>query len=301
LKEDALVFMLGELDVAGKPGATAISPTQSLPWGVDMIDADAPRVSSQGTGVKVGILDTGIDPLHADLSVAGGFNTINSRKSWADDNGHGTHVAGTVAALNNSIGVIGVAPRAQLYAVKVLNAAGSGYTSDIIEGLDWCVRNGIRAVNLSLGSNYYSQAFQDAVNRTDAAGVSIVCAAGNDGSAVDYPAAYANTIAVSAIDQSTRLASFSSRGSQVDLSAPGVSIRSTYRANSYAVLSGTSMATPHVTGVAALVLFVKPTLSPDGLLAILSASAENIGLRSTEQGAGLVDAQSAVARARTTP
>lgn len=248
--EDVLVFALA------KP-APAPQPSQVMPWGIDRVDAELVWPSgNEADPVKVAIVDTGISADHPDLkaNLMGGYNAINPTKSWNDDNGHGSHVAGTVGALNNTIGVVGVGPLVDLYAVKVLNRNGSGFLSDIIEGIQWSVANGMRVINMSLGTSSDVQSFHDAVTAAYNAGVVVVAAAGNSGGAVGYPAAYPEVIAVSATDSSNNLAYFSSYGPEVDLAAPGVSVYSTYKGTGYATLSGTSMAAPHVTGSAALVL-----------------------------------------------
>lgn len=284
-------------------------PPQVLPWGVDRVDAELVWPSGNtGDPVKVGIIDTGISLTHPDLAanVKGGVNTINPMKSAKDDNGHGSHVAGTVAALNNTQGVVGVAPAADLYAIKVLSASGSGYVSDIIEGLDWAIANGMDVVNMSLGTASDIQSFHDAVASTQAAGVVVVAAAGNSGGAVNYPGAYPEVIGVSATDSSNVLASFSSRGPEVDLAAPGVSIYSTYKGTGYATLSGTSMASPHVAGVAALLLNTPVgsydadadgSWDPDEVQTKLQDRATDLGAvgYDTLYGYGLVNAAAAVA------
>jgi subtilisin len=234
-------------------------PVQKLPWGVDRVEADLVWPVTTGDPVKVAVVDTGIDTSHPDLSanVKGGYSAVSYTRSFSDDNGHGTHVAGTIAAANNTIGVVGVAPNADLYAVKVLDKNGSGYVSDIIKGIQWSVSNGVNVINMSLGSSTYSLAFDTACQQAIASGVTIVAAAGNSGPSlgtVGYPAKFAGVIGVSATDSSNVIASFSSRGDGVDIAAPGVSIYSTYRGSTYATLSGTSMASPHVAGVVALVL-----------------------------------------------
>lgn len=150
------------VEAYAKPKPTP-PPAETLPWGVDQIDAELAWGTSTGSGVKVAVVDTGISTTHPDLKVWGGINTINPKKGYNDDNGHGSHVAGTIAAIDNTIGVIGVAPTASLYAVKVLNSQGSGFLSDIIEGLDWCIKNGIQVVNMSLGTSSDIQSFHDAV------------------------------------------------------------------------------------------------------------------------------------------
>lgn len=294
----------------GKPAKPAPSqPPQTLPWGIDRVDADLAWLTTSGTGIKVAIVDTGIDLTHPDLAsnIKGGVNTINSRKNANDDNGHGTHVAGITAALNNSIGVVGVGPVASLYAVKVLDRNGSGFLSDVIEGLEWAVANGMQVVNMSLGTDSDIQSFHDAVVKVNQAGIVQVGAGGNDGAAVDFPGAYPEVIGVAAVqknsDGTLSVASFTSRGGEVDLSAPGVGILSTYKGGSYTTLSGTSMATPHVTGVAALVLTTLPgtydlnsngSWDPAEVQNKLMATSENIGLDPTLFGSGLVRADSAI-------
>jgi len=263
IDDDVMVEALIKGGISAKSAKpTPIQPAQVLPWGVDRIDAELVWSLNTADPIKVGIIDTGISNTHPDLldNIKGGVNTINSRKSWNDDNGHGSHVAGIVAGLDNTIGVIGVGPAADLYAIKVLDRNGSGYLSDVIEGIQWAIANNMHVVNMSLGTTSNITSFHDAVTVAKNAGIVVVAAAGNSGSSADgsstviYPAAYPETIAVSATDSTDTIASWSSRGPEVDLAAPGVDIYSTYKGTGYATLSGTSMAAPHVTGSAALVL-----------------------------------------------
>lgn len=283
-----------------------VQQTEVLPWGVDRIDAEKIWTTTTGDPIKVAVIDTGIDLRHPDLlsNIKGGYNAINPRKSPNDDNGHGTHVAGTMAAIKNTIGVVGVGPKINLYAVKVLGSSGSGYLSDVIEGLDWAIANGMQVVNMSLGTSSNVLSFKEAIQRVNAAGIVQVAAAGNNGGAVNYPAAYPEVIAVSAVDNKDKIASWSSRGSEIDLAAPGVSIYSTYRGSTYKTLSGTSMASPHVTGVAALVLTqaakcdtdLNGSCSPTEVQQRLEATAEDLGASGKDYfyGSGLVDAEKAV-------
>jgi subtilisin family serine protease len=293
----------------GKPAPQPTpEPAQVLPWGIDRIDAQDVWPLDTADPVKVGIIDTGISNTHPDLvaNIKGGINTISSGKSWNDDNGHGSHVAGIIAALNNTVGVIGAGPNADLYAIKALDRNGSGYLSDIIEGIQWAVVNHIQVINMSLGSDSDVQSFHDAVIAAKAAGIVIVAAAGNTGGSVIFPAAYPEVIAVSATDQNDHIASWSSRGPEVDLAAPGVNIYSTYKGTGYATLSGTSMAAPHVTGCVALVL-ASPISSyydvnhngrwdPDEVQNDLEDSAVDLGSVGFDPlyGAGLVNAYNAV-------
>ena len=274
---------------------------QTLAWGVNRIDADLVwPAGNTGKGVKVAILDTGIDPTHPDLGLAGGVNFVGATRDgstnpidWTDGHGHGTHVAGIVAARNNTIGVVGVAPEASLYAVKVLSNGGTGYTSDVIQGLDWCAANGIQVASMSLGGGG-TTSLQAACDRAFAKGVVLVAAAGNSSGPVAYPAAYSSVIAVSATDSRDLRASFSNYGPQIALAAPGVSIYSTYRGGTYTYMSGTSMACPHVSGAAALV-WASGATSAQAVRDRLTGAAEDLGTPSfdTSYGYGLVDAQKA--------
>ena len=244
-----------------------------IPWNIRMVKApEAWARGYDGWGVKVAVLDTGIDCNHPDLYVYGGVDFSGSG-SYKDYYGHGTHCAGIIAAREYRGKIVGVAPRAKLYAVKVLNNSGWGYTSDIIAGMDWCVSNGIKVASMSLGGDYGpTEAYKNAVMKCQRNGVLVVASAGNSGNSNRFPwvGAPANSardsecwwspspIAVGAVDWNNNLASFSSRGRRylpwnpVGCVAPGVSIWSTYLNNGYAYMSGTSMACPHVAGLAAL-------------------------------------------------
>jgi subtilisin len=269
---------------------------QTLPWGVNRIDAEAVHAAgNRGAGVKVAVLDTGIDLDHPDVRVAGGV-TLAGGKDADDKNGHGTHVAGTIAALDNSIGAVGVAPEAKLYAVKVLGNGGTGSWSGLIAGIEWSVDNGMQVANMSLGASLAPIDVGIAVDAAYARGLLLVAAAGNDyGGPVIYPAAYDSVIAVSATDRNDALAGFSNQGAQVELAAPGYQVYSTYKSGGYAELSGTSMAAPHVSGVAALM--ISSGVSGAGAVrARLQSSAEDLGAAGRDYlyGYGLVDAEKAV-------
>lgn len=287
-------------------------------WGVNRIQA--PLVHSGqwagdgeggpvlGTGIRVAVLDTGIDHNHPDLAAnyVGGYDFVNSDSDPMDDHGHGTHVAGTIAALWNGVGVVGVAPQADLYGLKVLGSNGSGSFSNIIAALDWAINNNMQVLNLSLGSSgdpgtTVRQAFDNAY----AKGLVIVASAGNAGSGTDtvgYPAKYDSVIAVGSTTSTDALSSFSSTGPAVEIAAPGSAIYSTYLGGRYSTSSGTSMAAPHVAGVAALTLSAGLTdLNGSGFVndevrAVLQASAQDLGAAGRDPlfGFGLVDASAAV-------
>lgn len=280
---------------------------QHLPWGVDRIDADMVRIYNKGAGVRVAIVDTGIDLDHPDLHVAGGATFVGGTSSADDDNGHGTHVAGIVAALDNGLGVIGVAPEAALYAVKVLNHNGEGYTSDLIRGIEWAVDNNMQVVNMSLAASGPSTELQQACDVAFQSGVILVSVAGNSGNPsgtgdnVPYPARYDSVIAVASTDSSDSRASDSGTGPAVELAAPGVSIYSTCRGGTYCTKQGTSMASAHVAGVAALVIAsgIEDASGNgrvnDEVRQRLQQTADDLGAagRDTLYGYGLVDANQA--------
>lgn len=251
----AYVEQDAEVYITKRPVTPVIQPPEKLPWRVDRIDAELVHNAYTGSGVKVAVIDTGIDYTHPDLAdnYMGGYDFVNDDSYPMDDNGHGTHVAGTIAASDNDIGVIGVAPNADLYALKALNKRGSGYLSDIDAAIDWAIKNNMDIISMSLGGGY-SKSQEALCQKAYEAGIVIVAAAGNEAGAVIYPAAYSSVIAVSATDSSNKIAYFSNFGDEVELAAPGVNISSTYPGGKYTTLSGTSMATPHVTGTVALLL-----------------------------------------------
>ncbi|MFW5653242.1 MAG: S8 family serine peptidase, partial [Planctomycetota bacterium] len=228
-------------------------------WGVERIGAEFAHLAGNlGGGVKVAVIDTGIDYNHPDLAgiYAGGYDFVNNDPDAMDDNRHGTHVAGTVAAALDGVGVVGVAPEIELYGVKVLSAGGSGDWSDIIAGIDWCVTNDMDVTNMSLGGyGNPGQQVEDALIAADEAGVLNIAASGNFFGlfGVAFPAKYDVVMAVSATERDNSIAGFADTGRQIELAAPGVDILSTRRGGGYEQLSGTSMASPHAAGVAALV------------------------------------------------
>ena len=257
-------------------------------WQADMRRIGMPAAWSITTGsadVVVAVLDTGYERGHEDLETVPIVDRYNSRTgttSVKDGYGHGTHVAGTIAAsTNNDLGVASVAPGVTIMPVKVLDANGQGYWSDFLEGVDWAVDHGADVINMSLGSGLSAKqvaAWQPTFTRAWEAGTLVVAAAGNnDNNTPFYPASFANVVSVSATNNSDAKASFSNYGPAVDLSAPGVSIASTYRDNTYWAMSGTSMATPHVAGLAALIRSIHPEFTPADVETGLKATALDLG------------------------
>lgn len=211
--------------------------------------------TTRGKGVRVAVLDTGC-PRHTDLKVAGSANFSDSPEVW-DRNGHATHVSGTIAALANGIGVRGIAPECELYCGKVLGDDGSGSIDAIARGIRWAVDEAkADVINMSLGcppSGALSLSLRQACQYAHERGVVLCCAAGNDAGSVNAPANLPTTIAVAAVDRDRKKAYFTCHGKEVDFAAGGVDVFSTWLNNQYAKLSGTSMATPVITGVVALV------------------------------------------------
>ena len=264
---------------------------QSLPTGVDRIDGDLSSTKSgDGSGsvnADIAILDTGIDLNHPDLNVYKQVTFVPGTSNGNDDDGHGTAVAGVAAAKDNSQGVVGVAPGARLWAIKVLDSNGMGSSSDIIKGIDYVTEHAdeIDVVNLSFGAVGKNDALHNAIIRSVQAGVTYAAAAGNEGMDASnvFPASYPEVIAVSAIvdtdgkcggistigttaGKNDTLASFSNYGPVVDLAAPGVIVKTTTIGDSYMSFSGTSAATAHVTGAVALYKSEHPGASPSDIL-----------------------------------
>ncbi len=275
-------------------------------WGVQRIGAGLVHGDPGGTlgaGVKVGVLDTGCDYNHPDIAdnYAGGYDFVNSDSDPLDDGDHGTHVSGTIAAIRDGVGVVGAAPAVELYCLKMLNGGGYGNFSDAVAAMDWAVANGLQVTNHSYSSSRNpGTATRQAFENAAAAGMISVAAAGNGGNAsgkgntVAYPARFETAIAVAATDASDQRASFSASGGGVELAAPGVLINSTVPGGGYATMSGTSMASPHVAGVAALL--IAAGVEPGQVRARLQSTAEDLGSsgRDNLYGYGLVRADAAV-------
>ncbi len=277
-------------------------------YGPQIIQADkAWDITKGDPNVLVAVVDTGVDYTHPELKdkVVLGYDFANNDPDPADDNGHGTHVAGIIAAAtNNGIGVASVGFNTRVLAVKVLSANGSGYYSTVAKGITYAADNGARIINLSLRGTVSSAILQDAVNYAWNKGVLVVAAAGNDGSdAPSYPAAYPHVLAVAATDWNDAHWSLSNYGDYIDVAAPGVGIVSTDWAGGvgpYASRSGTSMAAPHVAAVAALALAVNPDLTNADLETIITSTADDKGDPGWDPyyGAGRVNAYKAVMAAQ---
>ena len=268
------------------------------------IDAfEAWDITTGSDAVPIAILDTGIDQKHEDLrgKVTKSVNCTtkapcDSNLSAKDKNGHGTHVAGTAAALTNNgtTGVAGTCPSCTLYNVKVLGSDGNGSWASVAKGIRWSADNGAKVINMSLGGSTGSSTVSDAVNYAWSKGV-VLTAAGNDGSKkASYPAYYEHVIAVAASDYYDKKAGFSNYGSWVDVAAPGVDILSTTRDGGYGTMSGTSMATPHVAGVAGLVWSTSSGTSNKSVRDKIESTADKIGGTGSYWSKGRINACKAV-------
>jgi len=277
---------------------------ESTPYGITMVQAL--QLSDSGSvNQRVCIMDTGYTLNHADLPNSGvtgddGYGSNDTGNWYNDGNGHGTHVAGTIAAIgSNNQGVVGVNPSGKLglHIVKVFNDSGSwAYGSDLIEAISQCKDAGATVISMSLGGSSSSTAEQAAFDSAFASGILNVAAAGNDGnSSMSYPASYGSVMSVAAVDSSGSVANFSQYNSQVEIAAPGVGVNSTYNDGGYKSLSGTSMAAPHVSGVAALVWGNNPNCTVQQLRNGLNASAQDKGSngRDNYYGYGIVKAKDA--------
>lgn len=232
---------------------------QKAGWNITAFDLPSLWAKTKGEGVKIAVLDTGVDLDHPDLknNILQGFNFIDPSKEPWDDNQHGTHVAGIIAAENNEIGMVGVAPSSKIIPVKVLDGDGNGDLDSVSKGIKWATDVAkADLICMSLGSPQPAEKVRNAIKYAESKGVVSFVAAGNSGltKKVFYPAEYPETIAIGSIDKNFKRSNFSNTGENLDFMAPGGSIFSTVPDNWYAILSGTSMATPFAAGVAALVL-----------------------------------------------
>jgi thermitase len=273
-------------------------------WGPPVINAGSAwdKVTpTQRANVTIAVLDTGINAGHEDLqaSIVPGYDFINNNNNPVDGHGHGTHVAGIAAAIaNNGKGITGIAGGAKIMPIKVMNDSGSGDYASIINGIKYAADHGADVISMSLGGPGSSQAMQDAVNYAISRGASVVAASGNSNSAVAFPGNCNGVITVGAIDSNKQRASFSNYGPEMDVMAPGVNIISSYKgtSSSYTSMSGTSMATPFVAGVTALVRAANPNLTSAEVTKIIDQATIDLGTAGFDNyyGYGLVDANKAV-------
>ena len=267
----------------------------ALPWGVERIGAPYAWPLSRGKGVKIAVIDTGVASNHPAIwpNYRGGINILSPNDDPEDFNGHGTHVAGIIAGRAKRVPVIGVAPRASIYAVKAFDRRGVANLSDLLAAINWCMEQKMEIINMSFGMGKVSELLRYAVQRAHHQGIVMVAATGNRGQrqSIDFPARYDETIAVGSIAESGTISSFTNLGQGIDLFAPGEKIPSAWLNQSVRRMSGTSMAVPHVTGTIALLLQLRPHLNPEQIRYLLLQSAER---RRGQIALGVVNAFRAV-------
>ncbi len=326
LESETTRFRARESERAAFPN----DPKYRFQWHLDQIQMPAAWPKATGRGVVVAVIDTGVAyrdhgefkrvPDLAQTEFVPGYDFVNKNERPLDDHGHGTHVAGTIAqSTHNKLGVAGVAYRARIMPLKVLSARGYGSVADIAEAIRFAANHGAKVINMSLGGSRGSKILGDAVKYAHDRGVTVVCAAGNEGRGrVGFPAAYPGAIAVAATQYDRTTTFYSNWGKEIDLAAPGGNTRVDQNGdgmpdgvlqntilpgrvgeNDYLVFMGTSMASPHVAGVAALVI-ESGVSRPDAVERVLKATAKHPqGKRDDHYGAGIVDAAAAVAKAKT--
>lgn len=270
---------------------------ETIDYGVKLINAIKEWNTTCGEGINVAVLDTGIDYRHEDLkiNIKGGINfTSSNRSDYMDRAGHGTFCAGVIGAAANGFGIIGVAPRVNIYAVKVLNDKQQGTLNWLLSGIDWCIHNHMDIINMSLGFDKDYPKLHDTVVRAYNDNIVMVAAVGNNklNPDAEFPARYEEVIGVTAIDSKKHTAKFNTMGSKVEVAAPGVNITSTYLNNQYAQGSGTSFATPHVVGAIALIQssFKKKNgrkMTNEELRNFLHEHCEDLGIKGRDRIYGL--------------
>jgi thermitase len=270
-------------------------------WNLPIIETNRGWQLSKGSNdVIVGVVDTGVDLKHPDLQgrLLKGYNVIEPDKEPADDVGHGTHVAGIISAnVNNSEGIAGMMWGGKILPVKALDKSGSGTTYSVAQGIIWATDHGAKVINMSLGNYADAQFLHEAIKYAFERDVVLIAATGNDNTErPGYPAAYPEVLSVSATDYNLQKASFSNYGDYIDVMAPGESIASTYPDNQYAALSGTSMASPHVAALAALIRSVNPELKNTEVMDIIRKNVIDLGDTGRDKyyGYGQIDVYAAL-------
>ncbi|SFJ72460.1 S8 family peptidase [Brevibacillus centrosporus] len=277
-------------------------------WNLPLIGMEQSWDVSEGSSdVIVAVVDTGVDMEHPEFEgkLVKGYNVLDGSNKPQDDNGHGTHVSGVIAAkTNNNDGIAGMTWKSKLMPVKAIGADGSGSAVDIAQGIYWATDHGADVINLSVGNYTSSAALKEACKYAYDNNVVLVAASGNDASdQPSYPAAYDEVLSVAAVDHLKERADFSNFGDYVDVAAPGVDIPSTYIYSDYASLSGTSMACPHVAALAALVRSVHPDMKSHDVMELIRSSALDLGPPGHDQlyGYGMIDVNRTLRQLHTEP
>jgi len=237
-----------------------LSPENGQFYGWEISKFNIPEIwkKTKGEGIKVAVIDTGCDFNHHDLkdNMLEGMNFVSPGKPPMDRNGHGTHVAGTIAASDNNLGMVGIAPKAKIVPIKSLDDRGSGSIANVYKGIEWAIQKNVDIITMSLGSSMGDANLQGAINKAFSKNILVFCAAGNAGPStpIMYPAKYPQTISIGAIDSNMNRTSFTCSGPELEFLCPGQDILSCVPGNRYASMSGTSMSNPFAAGYAALVL-----------------------------------------------
>ncbi len=268
---------------------------QPYQWNLNQINVSGGWDFSSGDNVKIAILDTGVDPEHLEMKtkIKHGYNAFDGSDDFADDHGHGTHVAGVASALTNNVtGIAGISWNSEILPVKVLDKDGAGTSFEVAKGLYWAVDHGAKVINMSLGDYYHTDVLHEAIQYAYDHDVILIAASGNDN--VDdpmYPANYDEVLTVAAVDDARNRAFFSNYGSHIDVAAPGVHIPSLFPDNNYVVMSGTSMAAPHVAGLAGLIRSMRPDLNNEEVYEVIKSTAKDIGTKGHDSyyGFGEID------------
>jgi major intracellular serine protease len=238
-------------------GLTPHDPQQKG-WEITKLEVDKQWIKSRGDDVTIAVIDTGCDYNHPDIkdNIIGGFNVLNNTDNFMDDNGHGSHVCGTICATDNGIGMVGVAPKSKIYAIKSMDANGSASQENIADGINLAIKYKVDIITMSLGSKYAMPKIKKAIELAVNNNILVFCAAGNSGINQDimYPARDKNTISIGAIDENFNRTEFTCSGDELDFLSPGYNIMSIIPNNRYALMSGTSMSNPFAVGCAALYL-----------------------------------------------
>ena len=268
---------------------------QVVPYGIRMVGAPLEWKETMGEGIKIGVIDTGIDKNHLDLrDRIRDYRNFTGKdiKNVEDENGHNTHIYKNIYASNTGNGIVGVAPKAELYVAKAFDRDGGSSEEKIINALYWLAEKEVHVINMSFSSNEYTDKYRDVMQEIYMKNIIMVAAAGNQGEmGIGYPAKFPTTITVAAVDMMKRTTSFSSVGEEIDVCAAGKDVYSTYPNNKYALLSGTSMATPLISGSAALfqgkaMLRYGKTLYPEQIRLLLQMYSEDLGEYQRDQNYG---------------
>lgn len=272
---------------------------QKNDWGINFLNIPFIQKNHKLTGknISIAILDTGIDMNHEDLNIRRSISFIEGTNGYDDESSHGTHISGIIGAKDNKIGIIGVAPSSQIYSLKVLDAKENGKYSNIIQAIEWSIKNNIKIISMSFGGYQKSDALETAINKAHEKNIILISSSGNTGffdeDTITYPAKYKNVISVGAINSQKERWFASSQGNKIDIMAPGEKILSTSPKQKYEIKSGTSMAAAYVTGSISLLLEKKPTLTNIEVENILKKTATPIGIP-FEYGNGLINIEKAI-------